>query len=65
MAEELITKFPDQIGEVCLHAGIGGAFEVSIDHTPVYSKLQTKRYPELSELVGPVQQAIETSAVIR
>ena len=59
MAEELITKFPDQIGGVSLHAGYGGAFEVSIDGKEVYSKLQTKRYPELSEIVGPVQQAVE------
>jgi len=62
MAEELITKFPDQIGEVSLHAGYGGAFEVSVDGTQVYSKLQTKRYPELSEIVKPVQQAVESVA---
>ena len=63
MAEELITKFPDQIGDVSLHAGYGGAFEVSVDGNQVYSKLQTKRYPELSEIVKPVQEAAEKVAV--
>ena len=63
MAEELITKFPERIGEVSLHAGIGGAFEVSVDGEQVYSKLQTKRYPELSEIVKPVQEAVEKVGV--
>lgn len=61
MATELISRFPDQIGEVCLHSGTGGAFEVSIDGRQVYSKLQTKRYPELSEIVEPVQAALTGS----
>ena len=36
---------------------------VSVDGEQVYSKLQTKRYPELSEIVKPVQEAVEKVGV--
>jgi selenoprotein W-related protein len=55
MATELISKFPEQIGEIDLHGGVGGAFEVSINGEPVFSKLESKRYPELAEIVEPVR----------
>jgi selenoprotein W-related protein len=58
MATELINKFPENIGEIALHAGVGGAFEVSVDGEPVYSKLATKRYPDMGELVSPIQSRI-------
>jgi selenoprotein W-related protein len=58
MATELINKFPETIGEITLHAGVGGAFEVSVDGEQVYSKLQTKRYPEMGELVSPIQARV-------
>jgi selT/selW/selH-like putative selenoprotein len=58
MATELITKFPENIGAINLHAGVGGAFEVLVDGEQVYSKLQTKRYPEMGELVAPIQAKI-------
>ena len=55
----MINRFSDQIGEITLHAGSGGAFEVSIDGEQIYSKLETKRYPELSELIDPLKAKIE------
>lgn len=58
MATEIINKYPDDIGEICLHAGYGGAFEVSVNGQQVYSKLQTKRYPELSEILEPIKQQV-------
>jgi selT/selW/selH-like putative selenoprotein len=54
----MINRFSDQIGEITLHAGQGGAFEVSIDGEQIYSKLETKRYPELSELIDPLQARV-------
>jgi selenoprotein W-related protein len=62
MATELINRFPDQIGDVCLHAGTGGAFEVSINGEQVYSKLQTKRYPELNDILEPLRAKLPTPA---
>jgi selT/selW/selH-like putative selenoprotein len=62
MATELINRLPETIGEIALHAGTGGAFEVSIDGEQIYSKLETKRYPELSEIVTPLQARVPSGA---
>jgi len=62
MATELINKLPEEIGEIALHAGAGGAFEVSIDGEQIYSKLETKRYPELSEILKPLQERMPSGA---
>jgi predicted Rdx family selenoprotein len=35
MATELINRFSDQIEEISLHAGVGGAFEVRINDEQV------------------------------
>ena len=62
MVTELVNRFGDQISEFDLHAGVGGAFEVSVNGEQVYSKLATKRYPELSELVEPIQARVPAAA---
>lgn len=58
MATELIMKFPGQVDPINLHRGDGGAFEVSIDGKKVWSKLETKQYPELSALTKAVTEAL-------
>jgi len=55
MATEMINRYSDQIEEISLHAGEGGAFEVLINDEQVYSKLATKRYPDLSEILDPLK----------
>ena len=39
MATELIQKFPEQIESVNLHAGVGGAFEVSVNGAPIWCRI--------------------------
>jgi len=51
----MINRYSGQIGEITLHAGEGGAFEVSINDEQIYSKFETKRYPELSEILDPLK----------
>lgn len=55
MATELLNRHAEQIERINLHGGVGGAFEVSINGEQVHSKLETKRYPELSDLVTAVK----------
>jgi selenoprotein W-related protein len=62
MATEIISKFPEEVGEIDLHAGTGGAFEVSVNGEQVYSKLATKKYPELSEIVNEVRARLPAGA---
>jgi selenoprotein W-related protein len=58
MATELIMKWPEQVGHVNLHAGAGGAFEVSVNGKQIWSKLASKQYPELKLVTEAVQEAI-------
>ncbi len=62
MATELINRFPEQISDIFLHSGVGGAFEVSVNGQQVYSKLETKRYPELQEIVDQVRAKLPAPA---
>ena len=54
MATEIIQKFPGQVENVNLHAGVGGAFELSVNGKQIWSKLETKQYPELKLLTDAI-----------
>ena len=58
MATELIMRYPEQIDGVNLHAGVGGAFEVSVNGKQIWSKLETKTYPELKTVNDAVTAAL-------
>jgi selenoprotein W-related protein len=49
-AQELLTTFEAEIGEVALVPGSGGIFEVRADGETVWSRRERGRFPELSEL---------------
>ena len=59
MATELIMRWPEQIKDVNLHAGVGGAFEVSINGKQIWSKLETKQYPDLSLVTNTIKEIVE------
>ncbi len=61
MATELVNRYADQIDSINLHGGTGGAFEVSVNGDQIYSKLATKRYPELSELIDPLKTKLPSA----
>ncbi len=49
-AQELLTTFEEELGEVALIPGVGGIFEVRVDGATVWSRKEKKRFPELKEL---------------
>ena len=49
-AQELLTTFEAEIGELALVPGTGGVFEVSADGALVWSRAHEGRFPELAEL---------------
>ncbi|MSP83545.1 MAG: SelT/SelW/SelH family protein [Alphaproteobacteria bacterium] len=49
-AQELLTTFQDEIGEVALIPGTGGVFEVRVDGETVWSRQAEGRFPGLKEL---------------
>ena len=58
MAQELLTTFQDELGEVALRPGTGGVFEVRLDAASIWSRTAEGRFPELKELKQRVRDRI-------
>ena len=50
MAQELVTTFEKELGEVALIPGAGGIFEVRLEGKLIFSREQQRRFPESKEL---------------
>ena len=50
LAQELLTTFQDELGEVALIPGEGGVFEIAVDGDTVWSRKAEGRFPEAKEL---------------
>ena len=50
LAQELLTTFQHDIGELALVPGTGGVFEVRVDGACLFSRAQETRFPESKEL---------------
>ncbi len=58
MAQELLTTFEKDIGEVALIPGVGGIFEVRLDGDTIFSRKREGRFPESKELKQLVRDRI-------
>ncbi|MQA89503.1 MAG: SelT/SelW/SelH family protein [Gemmatimonas sp.] len=58
VAQELLTTFQDELGEVALIPGSGGVFEVRIEGQVVWSRSGEGRLPELAELKRRVRDHV-------
>ncbi|WP_161887705.1 SelT/SelW/SelH family protein [Pontibacter russatus] len=58
MAQELLTTFEAEIGEVALLPGTGGVFEVRLNGELIYSRKEAGRFPESKELKQLVRDRI-------
>jgi selenoprotein W-related protein len=58
MAQELLTTFEQELGEVALLPGTGGVFEVQVDDRPVWSRAVQGRFPDIKELKQLVRDQI-------
>ena len=58
MTEKLLKEYKKRVQSMTLVPSGGGAFEVSVDGRPVFSKKEQKRFPEYAE----VRSAIEKMA---
>ena len=56
--DELVRAFEYEIEEISLLPSDGGKFEVTVNETLVYSKLQTKRHAEEGEVLSSVRKLI-------
>jgi len=58
LAQELLTTFEQELGEVALQPGSGGVFEVRVDGELVWSRKEQGRFPEAKELKQAVRDKV-------
>jgi selenoprotein W-related protein len=58
MAQELLTTFQGELGEVALLPGTGGVYEVRLDGQTLWSRAGEGRFPEIKELKGRVRDVV-------
>ena len=58
MAQELLTTFEQELGEVALVPGSGGIFEVRVEGTTVWSRKERERFPDMKELKQLVRDRV-------
>ena len=58
MAQELLTTFEAELGEVALVPGTGGIFEIRAEGQVVWSRHERKRFPEIKELKQAVRDTV-------
>lgn len=58
MAQELLTTFEENIGEIALIPGSGGIFQVRAAGRTIWSREEEKRFPEIKELKKRVRDVI-------
>jgi selenoprotein W-related protein len=58
LAQELLTTFEKEVGEVALVPGANGIFEVRLDGEMIFSRRQQGRFPESKELKQRVRDRI-------
>ena len=58
LAQELLTTFSEEIGEVALQPGTGGILEIRVGEKLVFSRKEVGRFPEAKEVKQLVRDAI-------
>jgi selenoprotein W-related protein len=60
-AQELLTTFPAELGEVALVPSSGGVFDVRVDGETVWSRKAEGGFPDLPELKRVVRDRVAPS----
>ncbi|WP_028456703.1 SelT/SelW/SelH family protein [Chitinilyticum litopenaei] len=58
LAQELLSTFADEVGEVALQPGTGGIFVVHCDGQLIWDRKVEERFPEAKELKQRVRDLI-------
>ena len=58
VAQELLTTFEAELGEVALRPGTGGVFEVRLDGELIFSRASAGRFPEAKELKQAIRDRV-------
>lgn len=58
MAQELLSTFEAELGEVALLPGVGGTFDVRVNGETLWSRKERGRFPDAKELKQLVRDAV-------
>lgn len=58
LAQELLTTFETELGEVALIPGSGGVFEIRVEDRLIWSRRSEGRFPEAKEIKQRVRDVI-------
>ena len=58
MAQELLSTFVAEVGEVGIRPGTGGSFEIHVNHPLLWSRAAQGRFPDIKELKQLVRAVI-------
>ena len=58
MAQELLSTFEAELGEVALIPGVGGTFDVCVNGETLWSRKERGRFPDAKELKQLVRDAV-------
>lgn len=58
LAQEVLTTFSEEIGEVALQPGTDGVLEIRLDGELVYSRKAEGRFPEAKEVKQLIRDRI-------
>ena len=58
MAQELLSTFSEELGEVSLHPDTGGRFEILVEGERLWERKQDGGFPEIKELKQRVRDRI-------
>jgi selenoprotein W-related protein len=58
LAQELLTTFQTELGEVALIPGIGGVFEIRVDGAVIWSRAVEGRHAELKDVKQRLRDVI-------
>lgn len=58
IAQELLSTFPTEL-EVTLEPGFGGVFEVELEGAIIFSRSQSRRFPEPKELKQRIRDRVD------
>ena len=58
LAQELLTTFEAELGEVALRPGTGGVFEIRVEDELIWSRQREGRFPEAKEVKQRVRDRV-------
>jgi selenoprotein W-related protein len=58
MAQELLSTFSEEVGEVALKPATGGAFQIEVDRTVIWERKRDGGFPDVKTLKQRVRDKL-------